>query len=365
MVEPSRCAIATLVGQGGPAVADARQVFELAEAGDPAAIQVVAEVVGSLGDLGVDVGGAARPGGHRGRRRVWPTRASALLVPLEARLTPSLPYPPRLVASALEDAAVLHGAVSMALTLARRRVAGIASAADRRSIAPPWRRLIPLQGGPSDVPHHDALEAAYLAAQEVIAGGVNSGARGPEAGWVPGPPVVARGEGSHLWDVDGNEYIDYLLALGPMIHGHRHPEVTERVSRAIHDDRDDVRAALRAGGRGRSRRSSRRSRRSTWSASATPGPRSSSTRRAWPGRSPAATSSSASRASTTAGPTSSNGAITPISRPRGSARAPDRAAGHAGHPQGHRADAGRPALERPGRGRARSSPSAARRSRRS
>ncbi|MEP6639651.1 MAG: glutamate-1-semialdehyde 2,1-aminomutase [Chloroflexota bacterium] len=78
-------------------------------------------------------------------------------------------------------------------------------------------------------------EAAYLAAQDVIAGGVNSGARGPEAGWVPGPPVVARGEGSHLWDVDGNEYIDYLLALGPMIHGHRHPEVTERVSQAIHE----------------------------------------------------------------------------------------------------------------------------------
>jgi glutamate-1-semialdehyde 2,1-aminomutase len=78
-------------------------------------------------------------------------------------------------------------------------------------------------------------EAAYLAAQEVIPGGVNSGARGPRAGWVPGPPVVARGEGSHLWDVDGNEYIDYLLALGPMIHGHRHSEVTERVSEAIHD----------------------------------------------------------------------------------------------------------------------------------
>ena len=34
-------------------------------------------------------------------------------------------------------------------------------------------------------------EAAYLAAQEVIAGGVNSGARGPGAGWVPGPPVAA------------------------------------------------------------------------------------------------------------------------------------------------------------------------------
>ena len=78
-------------------------------------------------------------------------------------------------------------------------------------------------------------EAAYLAAQEVIAGGVNSGARGPGAGWVPGPPVVARGSGARLWDIDGNEYLDYLLALGPMIHGHAHPEVTERVTRAIHE----------------------------------------------------------------------------------------------------------------------------------
>ncbi len=78
-------------------------------------------------------------------------------------------------------------------------------------------------------------EAAYEAAQLVIPGGVNSGARGPQAGWVPGPPMVARGRGSHIWDVDGNEYIDYLLALGPMIHGHVHAEVTEAVTRAIHD----------------------------------------------------------------------------------------------------------------------------------
>ncbi|MFH1475093.1 MAG: glutamate-1-semialdehyde 2,1-aminomutase [Chloroflexota bacterium] len=75
----------------------------------------------------------------------------------------------------------------------------------------------------------------YLAAQEVIAGGVNSGARGPQAGWVPGPPVVARGEGAYVWDVDGNRYCDYLLALGPMIHGHAHPAITEAVTKAIHE----------------------------------------------------------------------------------------------------------------------------------
>ncbi len=78
-------------------------------------------------------------------------------------------------------------------------------------------------------------EAIYAAAQEVIAGGVNSGARGPQAGWVPGPPVVDHGRGAHVWDVDGNRYTDYLLALGPMIHGHAHPVVTEAVTEAIHD----------------------------------------------------------------------------------------------------------------------------------
>ena len=37
---------------------------------------------------------------------------------------------------------------------------------------------------------------------------------------------LTRAEGSHLWDVDGNEYIDYLGAMGPTILGHRHPEYT-------------------------------------------------------------------------------------------------------------------------------------------
>jgi glutamate-1-semialdehyde 2,1-aminomutase len=75
----------------------------------------------------------------------------------------------------------------------------------------------------------------YAEAQKVIAGGVNSGVRGPAAGWAPAPPVVDHGSGSHLYDVDGNRYIDYLLALGPMIHGHAHPAMTEAVTSAIRD----------------------------------------------------------------------------------------------------------------------------------
>ena len=47
------------------------------------------------------------------------------------------------------------------------------------------------------------------------------------------PVFLARGEGSHVWDVDGNEYIDYPMALGAIILGHNEPAVTDAVTRQI------------------------------------------------------------------------------------------------------------------------------------
>jgi len=41
--------------------------------------------------------------------------------------------------------------------------------------------------------------------------------------------IIARGEGSRVWDEDGTEYIDYLIGSGPMLLGHGHPEVMEAV----------------------------------------------------------------------------------------------------------------------------------------
>ncbi len=41
--------------------------------------------------------------------------------------------------------------------------------------------------------------------------------------------VIARGKAGHVWDVSGNEYVDYLLGSGPMLVGHAHPEVTAAV----------------------------------------------------------------------------------------------------------------------------------------
>ncbi|MCP5157378.1 MAG: aminotransferase class III-fold pyridoxal phosphate-dependent enzyme [Ectothiorhodospiraceae bacterium] len=49
------------------------------------------------------------------------------------------------------------------------------------------------------------------------------------------PPdiVIRSGRGARVWDVDGNEYVDYLLGSGPMLVGHAHPEVLEAVSRQL------------------------------------------------------------------------------------------------------------------------------------
>jgi len=47
------------------------------------------------------------------------------------------------------------------------------------------------------------------------------------------PIFLQRGQGSHVWDVDGNEYIDYPMALGPIILGYNDPDVTAAVQRQI------------------------------------------------------------------------------------------------------------------------------------
>jgi glutamate-1-semialdehyde 2,1-aminomutase len=65
-------------------------------------------------------------------------------------------------------------------------------------------------------------------------GGVNSPVRAFRA--VGGDPVfIERGQGSRLTDVDGREYIDYVMSWGPLILGHAHPEVVETLQRVVQD----------------------------------------------------------------------------------------------------------------------------------
>lgn len=75
----------------------------------------------------------------------------------------------------------------------------------------------------------------FARASEVIPGGVNSTARATWSGWDPYPLFISHGTGARLTDVDGNEYIDYLLGLGPMLLGHRPPRVTQAVVDCIQE----------------------------------------------------------------------------------------------------------------------------------
>jgi glutamate-1-semialdehyde 2,1-aminomutase len=65
-------------------------------------------------------------------------------------------------------------------------------------------------------------------AEQLIPGGVNSPVRAFRA--VGSEPLfIVRGQGSHIWDADGNEYVDYIGSWGPLILGHASPTVVETI----------------------------------------------------------------------------------------------------------------------------------------
>jgi len=68
-------------------------------------------------------------------------------------------------------------------------------------------------------------------ARALIPGGVNSPVRAFAPVGVE-PPFIARGAGARIWDVDGNEYLDYVCSWGPLILGHAHPTVVDAVREA-------------------------------------------------------------------------------------------------------------------------------------
>ena len=72
----------------------------------------------------------------------------------------------------------------------------------------------------------------FLKAQKVIPGGVNSPVRAGRAVGID-PPFITRADGCYLWDADGKRYIDYVCSWGPMILGHRPPEVIQAITDAL------------------------------------------------------------------------------------------------------------------------------------
>jgi glutamate-1-semialdehyde 2,1-aminomutase len=76
-------------------------------------------------------------------------------------------------------------------------------------------------------------EEMFERAHRSLPGGVSANARSTLAGYKPYPVFMERGEGARLYDVDGNEYIDYLCGFGPLVLGHRPPSVIEAVKKVL------------------------------------------------------------------------------------------------------------------------------------
>lgn len=78
---------------------------------------------------------------------------------------------------------------------------------------------------------HDKSHSWFARAQRLLPGGVNSPVRAFRK--VGGEPFfVDRGEGARLYDVDGNQYVDYVMSWGPLMLGHAHPAVVQAVQAA-------------------------------------------------------------------------------------------------------------------------------------
>ena len=79
---------------------------------------------------------------------------------------------------------------------------------------------------------HTKSEQLHEEALKHIVGGVNSPSRSYKAVGGGSPVVMARGKGAYFWDVDGNRYIDYLAAYGPIVTGHGHPHIAKAIAHA-------------------------------------------------------------------------------------------------------------------------------------
>ena len=75
-------------------------------------------------------------------------------------------------------------------------------------------------------------EQLYEKAKKYFPGGVNSPVRAFRS--VGGTPLfIEKGKGSHIWDADGNEYIDFCGSWGPLILGHAHPKVVAAIKETV------------------------------------------------------------------------------------------------------------------------------------
>ena len=78
----------------------------------------------------------------------------------------------------------------------------------------------------------DSSAALFERASQYIPGGVNSPVRAFRSVGLT-PLYIDHGKGAHVFDVDGNEYIDYISSWGPLLLGHAYPPIQEAIRREL------------------------------------------------------------------------------------------------------------------------------------
>ena len=79
---------------------------------------------------------------------------------------------------------------------------------------------------------YEKSKAAFAEAVDLMPGGVNSPVRAFQSVNLD-PIFMESGSGAIIKDIDGNEYIDYVLSWGPLILGHSHPDVVKAIQEQI------------------------------------------------------------------------------------------------------------------------------------
>lgn len=92
---------------------------------------------------------------------------------------------------------------------------------------------------PTEEPNQRSLERSRVflnRAKDLVPGCSQTGSKGP-TNWIQdvAPTHLERGKGSHVWDVDGNEYIDYVSSLGPIVLGHDYSTITDAVTQQVQE----------------------------------------------------------------------------------------------------------------------------------
>lgn len=88
----------------------------------------------------------------------------------------------------------------------------------------------------NDYPSIENSNRLYKRALGLIPSVTQTLAKGPSQ-WINGaaPKYLVKGKGSHVWDADGNEYIDYLMGVGPLSLGYSYPKVDDAIKRQLED----------------------------------------------------------------------------------------------------------------------------------